>query len=397
MPESFTDISKMPDRDASLAANHKLTIAGENWSSSLISARVTYTTDVGGSGLELEVMGSLEEYQDAPIRFSLGYGDRLVEYFVGRIYMPRDDDIQNKATATAFGPFRIMADQQLGTNETFVGRSLEWVIMELSRRAEHAPGEIVVINGRKYNVLPGESFAFDSQMSDVVNTICEKAEFVGIDQIGGRRVFMPRPRPGSNAQYKTTYTPGDYIAFSIDPKDEMSYFKVLVYRNGVGATPAVKAERRIDNTGRFQPPKNRWYVVSDFAGTQDEAKEECYRLAVNLREKEKSFSMDMFFNPDLHLYDGFRSVRTKFNNDDKQATKTYSCTIDDSISVDYSPGTPAIMTVSGSCYEIKRERIEVREAPRTIAVSSGVLTRDTVQDITFDDVSITMDDEAVRF
>ncbi len=391
MPYTFTELSKMKDRGPELAVSHELWIDGVNHSEDLISATVTYSTDAGGSGMDFDMWGSLDDYQDAPVELHLGYGPWKVPYFKGRIQAPKDNEIINTASATAFGPFRLMVEQVLGSNETFIGRTLEWVIMECANRAGYGTGQIVVVNGRTYRVKPGEAFPFDNKLSDVVTSLMSKAEFIGVDQPGGRRLFMPKPIPGSNTDFKTTYTSDDYMTASMDKSNETSYHKVVVYRNGDNGKPVVYAERKIDSQALYQPPRNRWFVVSDFIGNQREAGDEAYRLAMSLRNVERNFSMSTLFNPDLHLYDGFKLVKIK---NDKQ--KVYAASITSGITVNYAPGTPAIMELTGSAYEIKRERQEIKKAPKRYAVSPGLLRRNApVSDnLLVDDLIIT-DDSAL--
>jgi hypothetical protein len=349
---------------------HKLEVNGVDWTDRLISANVQFQADAGSSGMEFEVTGSLEDFDDAPIRLWLGEENDLVPYFKGRVQGPNDDDRLDRAKANAFGPFRNMSTQKLGTSETFIGRTLEWVIFECARRAGHDNGEILVINGHKYRVQQGEQFPFDNDMGDVLNTLMEKAEFVGVDQPEGRRVFRPKPKPGSNKKFKTTLNPDEYWELDIAPKEDSDYSKVVVYRNGDNSIPQFKAERDVISQKFFQPPKLRMYVVSDFEGSPQEAEEEAYRLADELRAGTNSFSMNIDFDETYQLYDGFKIIRIK-----KEEQRTYACFLDEGITVNYSPGNPAWMSLSGSCFEMKHYRENIQEAEQRVMISSGILAR----------------------
>jgi hypothetical protein len=353
-----------------MAITHRLDVASEDWTDRLIRTNVQFQADAGSSGMEFEVTGSMEDYSDAPIRLWLGEEDDLKPYFRGRIHAPNDDDRLNVSKANAFGPFRTMATQKLGTSETFVGHTLEWVIMECARRAQHDSGEILVINGDKYSVQQGEQFPFDNNMGDVLSTLMEKAEFVGVDQPEGRRVFKPKPKPGSNRNFRNTIYPDEYWELDISPKEDTAYSRVVVYRNGDNNVPQFKAERDIISQRLFQPPKLAWYVVSDFEGSPQEAEDEAYRLADELRAGLSGFSVNIDFDPEYRLHEGFKFVRIK-----RDVQKTYAAFIDESITVDYSPGNPAWMQISGSCFELKHDRVEIPESEKRVMVSPGVLQR----------------------
>lgn len=349
---------------------HKLTIGGEDWSHRLISANIEYKADVGSSGMQLEMTGSVEDYEDAPVKLYLGEHKNLQPYFKGKIQGPDDDDLFDKCSANAFGPFRNMMTQKLGTDENFVGNTLEYVIFELARRADHANGEILVVQGDKYRVQPGEQFPFDNNMGDVLTSLLEKAEFVGVDQPEGKRVFKPKPKPGSNKNYKKTIDPSEYSSLQIKPKEETGYSQVVVFRNGDNGKPVVYADREIINTGKYKPARNRWYTVSDFEGTQQEAEEEAFKLADELRSGLSSFTVELSFDQSWRLHEGFKAIRIK-----KNQQRTYSCFIDDGITVNYQPGEPAHMTLSGSAFEIKHKREDIKETEKRVSMSSGVLIR----------------------
>jgi hypothetical protein len=194
---------------------------------------------------------------------------------------------------------------------------------------------------------------------------------------------MPKPKPGSNSEYITTYTPTDYISFGLDPTQETSYSKVVVYRNGETGKPVVYAERDVGTDA----PANRWFVVSDFAGNNLEASAEAFRLALNLRAKEKGFSMSTQFNPDIHLYDGFKAVRVR-----GEEQRTYACAADKTIDVTVAPGVAHKMDITGSAYEIIKERTSFKLTDKRIIVSPGVMSRGVLRDITLEDDFILLDD-----
>ncbi len=353
-----TDVSKKQRRPEELPFRHQLFIAGRNYTKELQNATISFTSDIGGSGVEFTTKDlNLEEYEDYRMRIHLGYGeDDLDEpYFIGRVANPKDSDTSNLSTAQGFGPFKVMMDQDIETGQSFQGQTLEKVIMDLAYHSEHDYGDIEVIGGRRYTIPHGEFFAFDQTAGDVISTLIEQAEFVAADQPGGKRVVMPRPRPGVNTGYSSgLYTPDNYLSFSLNPKHETSYYSVIVYRMGEAGEekPVVFAEKFIQNKSGKSPPRWRRFKVSDFPGDNNEAADVAAELALDLSAKERSFTMTCFFNRNLLMYSGFRAVRVRKLPDGRRERRVYSCTIDSGITVTVAPGSMGIMEVSGSCYEL---------------------------------------------
>lgn len=367
---------------------HIMEVNGEDWTNRLLSANIQFRADAGSSGMEFAVTGSAEDYKDATVDFWLGDGSDAKPYFRGTLQAPNDDEKFDRSSARAYGPFKDMAEQVLGTNETFVGNTLEYVILHCARRTDRRPGDIVVINGRQYRVQQGEQFPFDNKIADVLNTLMGKANFVAVDQPGGRREFMPKPRPGSNVEFKRNYDPGDYRSFSINPSNETNFSKVVVYRNGDNGKPVVYAERDVNPIGKAKPARNRWFVVSDFAGTQKEAGDEAFRLALELRMGLNGFGMVIDFDRSLRVFDGIRVVFEK-----RGVMKTYACFIDDGFTVTYAPGSYPTMDIGGKAHEIVKDRMTTPVTDKRVVMSPAVLRRPAppTTDIDLDDPLINVD------
>lgn len=368
--------ANLRDRPAEYATIHSLNIGGEDWSKRLLSCTVTWSAEaVGGSSMEMTVEGSLEKLINAPVTFSIGYGhDDVRPYFRGRLMMPKDDPQLPQSTGVAFGPFRLLTDTYLRRNIAYQGKNLEYVFMELSRLAEFPSGDFMILGGRNYNVPAGELFAMGTALQEVASSIIETAEYVAFDQPGGRRVVMPKPKPGSNGSMKAVYTPSNYKSFEVEPAHEVQYHSVVVYRNEgstFGGSP-IYAEREIGANVRFKPPRARIYYVPDFPGTQSQAADEAMRLAQNLRDGEGNFNISMAFNRNISLYDGFRAIRVKNLRGGKQQREVYICTITGEVTMSYSPGALE-MTAGGVCYEIKDEKYEIDERYEKRALSHGVV------------------------
>lgn len=363
------------DRPERYATMHELRIAGEDWSDRLISASLTWTTEgFGGSNLDFTVEGSLAGWSDAPVSFGIGYGrDDIDTYFKGRLQMPKDHENLPQASGVAFGPFRLLTNGYMTNTVTYQGRNLEFVFMDLSRRAEYNTGDFLVLGGRKYKVPAGEMYAMGTSLQEVASSIAEHAKFVGFDAPGGRRIVMPTPKPGSNGSIKGIYSPDNYKTFSVEPNHEIAYHSVVVYRSEgstFGGAP-VYAERVIDAPVRFRPAKSRVYYISDFPGTQGQASDEAMRMAMSLRNGELTYSMTAPFNRDMTLYDGFRAIVVKNLRGGKQQRFTYICTIKE-INVTYNPGAVE-MTVGGTCYEVRNEEFEIDDRYEARATSYGVV------------------------
>lgn len=371
----ITTLAQAKDRTSENSSRQALTIAGKDMSHRLIEGSIAYTNDMGGSGAELTVLGGITQYQDAPIKISVGYGEHMVDYFVGNLQTPRSNELLQTSSAVAYGPFKLMADQVIGKDEDFQGKTLEWVIMELAWRAGHASGEIEVIDGQKYRVPAGEPFAFDQTMTDVIGTLMDKANFVAYDHPGGKRIFMPRPTPSTIRPPRAQYNPDDYSTMSVTPTREFAYSKVVVYRkNETGTGYAVYTERDVNVSSKYRPSKLRWYVVSDFPGTATEAATEAYNLATSMSSGEYTFSLSALANPELRLYDTFKATKARKLDNGSTQMQTFLCNIDNSIEVGFSAGEMT-MEVSGSCYELVHQRRETTVEAISYALSPSVLTR----------------------
>ncbi len=289
------------------------------------------------------------------------------------------------SSGLGYGPFRMMAETDIGKNETFVGRNIENIVMDLAFRASHNTGSIEVIGGQKYQLPPGESFPFDTKCLDVLNTVLEKAGFVAADIPGGKRIVMPRPNPSTSQKFVAEYRPDTYMSLSVEPINAVTYHSVVVYRVGTATSNAVFAERECDP----RAPESRRFIIADFPGTQAEADQLAFDTAMQLRSGERTFSMTTFFNPDINLWDGFKAVRIK-RKDGKWWKFSYNCTVNTSITIAYSPGE-STMEVSGTCFELVNER-EVLDSREKNAVSGGVVrSNDYETDIAMGDTFILQD------
>lgn len=393
MALTHSERALLTDRSERYSVIQEIYIGGEDYTSRLINASVTWTAEgAGGSNMEFGVEGSLEHLSDAPVTYRIGYGrDDVKTYFKGRLQIPKDHETLPQATGIAFGPFRLLTDTFLTNTQTYQGRSLEYVLMDLSRRAEYPTGDFIVLGGRNFKVPAGELYSMGTSLQEIASSVMEKAKFVGFDSPGGRRIVMPTPQPGSNGSIKAVYSPDAYKSFSIEPSHEVAYHSVVVYRSE-GSTfggNAVYAEQKVDPLVRFKPAKSRVMYVGDFPGTQSQAADEAFRLAQVLRDGEQNFSMTIPFNRELTLYDGFRAIRIKNIGNGIRQREVYICTIKE-LSASIQPGTTE-MSVSGTCYQVRNEQFDIEQIYEPRATSYGIVVP-SVEFTTPDDSFIPTED-----
>lgn len=355
----MTELAKLQLQGAGHGPTHAIYLAGETVSEALESVRVTHMADGGGSAGEFEMFGDFTDYANAPINLWLGYGDFQNLYFSGRLRRPTYSAKTGISKFTAFGPFKLMAEQQLNSDETFQGRTLGFVIYDLAARCRYNPGDIEIINGDKYVVPPGKRFPFHNSCGSVAKDILGEAEYVGADVLGGKRLFRPRPDPGIDADYKTLWEPEEFEAgaFSADYENETIYARVEVSRKDQDGTTIFRESRDVDPKGRFKPFNNIVYSVTDFPGTKVEAKYKAEELAQRLRVGSQPFNFDMPMNPELELFGGFMVQDLAWDGFKREQTlTTYACTIDGEIVLDYTPGQGS-SKVSGTAF-IRDEETE---------------------------------------
>lgn len=356
----MTEQAKRQFQGAGQGPTHELFVGGEQITEDLKSVRVTHQGDGGGSAAEFTLFGDYSDYASAPVSLWLGYGDELNLYFKGRFRRPSYKSTTGKSSGAAYGPYKLMAEQQLNTNETYQGRTLGYVIYDLANRCSYGPGEVEIINGDIYRVPAGKRFQFHNSCGSVAADLLSEAEFVGADVVGGKRLFRPRPRPGANTSYDELWEPGDYAreAFDADYEESRMYRRVEVSRTNERGVPLFRESRDVDNRTLFIPRANEVYPITDFPGTQGEARNKAEEVAQHLRDGEQPFTFSMPMNPELELFRGFMLI-TEEQDKRKGATirRTFSCTVDDQIVLDYSPGAGS-SEASGTCFEIDREEIK---------------------------------------
>lgn len=352
---NLSEISKLPRKGAEYAPTHRLWIGGDNFTENLRTADVNYTSDGGGSGTQLQLRGNLQDYDNAPVVLSLGYGDDFVPYFTGRLQRPQYFPRLDYTSANAFGPYKLMADQILEEEKTYNGYSLRDALDDLIRRAAYRRGEVEVRGGGDYTIEGDDLYTWNNTLGEIAASLCDKAQYIGMDQPVGKRLFRKRPRPGVTGVFKESYDPSEYRldAFTLSPSTEVSFAKVTVERVAKDGTQLGLYSQQVGKQQLFSPPKKRVYAITEFVGDADAAQQEARDTARWLRLGDYGFSFDIPMNPTLELYDTLQ-VKAAHRN----LLYTFKGAVSGEIALQYQAASKiaagvANMTVSGDAIIIK--------------------------------------------
>jgi len=352
---NLSEISKLPRKGAEYAPTHRLWIGGENFTENLRTADITYTSDGGGSGCQMVLRGNLQAYDNAPIVLSLGYGNDFVPYFTGRMMRPQYFPRLDYTSSNAFGPYRLMADQSLEEEKTYSGFTLRDALEDLIRKAAYKRGEVEIKGGGEFTIEGDELYVWNNTLGEIASSLCEQAQYIGMDQPVGKRLFRKRPRPGVGGTFKESYDPSEYRvdSFTLTPSTEVSYAKVTVQRVAKDGTELGLYSQRIGKRQLFQPPPKSIYPVLGFMGDAASAQQEAAETARWLRLGDFGFTFELPMNPTLELYD---TLQVKAHHRD--LIYTYKGVISGDITVNYQAATrdnPGVanMAVSGDAITIK--------------------------------------------
>lgn len=352
---TLSEISKLSRKGSEYAPTHRLWIGGENFSENLRTADITYTSDGGGSGTQLQLRGDLQAYDNAPITLSLGYGDEFIPYFNGRMQRPQYFPRLDYTSANAFGPYRLMADQILEEEKTYEGFSLRDALEDLIRKAAYRRGEVEVKGGGEFTIEGDELYVWNNTLGEIASSLCEKARYIGMDQPVGKRLFRKRPSPGVNGEHKESYEPSEYRidAFQLSPATETSYAKVTVERVAKDGTVLGYYSQKVGKRQDYSPPQKRVYPVTEFMGSAAAAQQEARETARWLRLGDYGFTLEIPMNPTLELWDVLQVKAAH-----RGLLYTFKGVISGDITVQYQSATrdaPGIanMTVGGDAIIIR--------------------------------------------
>lgn len=353
---NLSEISKLPRKGAEYAPTHRLWIGGENFTENLRTADVAYTSDGGGSGTQMQLRADLQDYDNAPIVLSLGYGDEFVPYFTGRVQRPQYFPRLDYTALNAFGPYKLMADQMLDVeSKTYDGFTLRDALDDLIRRAAYKRGEVEVRGGGEFTIEGGDTFVWNNSLGEIASSLCDKAQYIGMDQPVGKRLFRKRPRPGVTGTFKESYSPNEYRvdAFTLSPATEVTYAKVVVQRVAKDGTELGLYEQKVGKRQNFLPPAKRIYPVTEFMGSAADAQQEARETARWLRLGDYGFNFEIPMNPTIELFD---TLQVKAAHRD--LLYTFKGVVSGDIGVTYQAATrdaPGVanMTLSGDAIIIQ--------------------------------------------
>lgn len=344
----LSEISKLPRKGAEYSPTHRMNIGGDNFTEELRTCDVTYTSDGGGSGAQMQLRGDLSNYDNAPVVFQFGYGSDVVPWFSGRLQRPRYYPRLDYTTANAFGPFKLMADQIIEVDTTYDGYTLRDALNDLIRKAAYRRGEVEIRGGGDYTIDGGDLFVWNNTLGEIASSLMDKAQFIGMDVPVGKRIFRKQPRPGVIGPFVESYSPDEYWMdnLELEPATEISYSKVTVQRIAKDGTELGKYSQLVGKKANFPIPTRRVYTVPDFLGDAAGAQQEAMETARWLRLGDYTFSFSMPLNPMLTLFDIIQIKQTQ-----RGKLWVYKGAISGDISSQYQAATrdaPGIATMSVS-------------------------------------------------
>jgi hypothetical protein len=302
---NLSEISKLPRKGAEYSPTHRMWVGGDNFTEELRTCDVTYTSDGGGSGAQIQLRGDLSDYDNAPVDFNFGYGDEVVPWFTGRLQRPKYYPRLDYTTADAFGPFRLMADQIIEVDTTYDGFSLRDALNDLILKAAYKRGEVEIRGGGDFIIEGGELFVWNNTLGEIAASLMDKAQFIGTDVPVGKRIFRKRPRPGVLGPFVESYSPDEYWVDNLDisPATEISYAKVTVQRVAKNGTELGKYSQLVGKKSNYPVPSRRVWYVENFLGDAASAQQEARETARWLRLGDYGFSFTIPLNPTLTLFD----------------------------------------------------------------------------------------------
>src|SRR5215212_2859306 len=251
----------------------------------------------GGSACQIETKDSLEGLEDARVELRLGYGDTDDIYFVGYLQEPGDLRV---GKGTAYGPFKLMSDQYLGEEVRYQGVSIATIFRDLEYRAGYTTGQIDVVGGS--TIAENLFYTENTSLSEVAKAVADPVKYVFYDRPGYRRKVMSTPLTGVGGTMKAIYTERNYPngGFSVKETRTGHYSKVVVMRTD----DSVSAEIPVSPQGKFKPPANRIYYITDFPGDDTAAKQMAYEQASKIAFGEYEWSLNgIWINPELEPWD----------------------------------------------------------------------------------------------
>lgn len=348
----MTELAQNPVHANPFHETMRVRVEGKSFTEAVESATISYSSD-GTSEAVVNTYRSLRGWENAEISIDIGYGRYLENYFTGRIGSMTENHWGGPNEVQCWGPFKLMADQILGTQVDYTGDEIQSALMDLVRRSKFRSGKVEVRQGRSF-VLEAESvFPLETTLGSAASTLCGAANFVLTDLPGGRRLMMPKPRAGATGRVNVRYNEGHYPreGFSAVPSNRSFYSKVQVFRRGETGNLEINVTKPVDVESRFKPPQGRTYVIPEFSGSAAGAEKEATETARSLSRGVYDIGMSgIAANTEIAMYDTIQTRTTELR---EQADvleywhTTYNWIVDQGISVTLSRSGNT-MDVSGT-------------------------------------------------
>lgn len=308
----------------------RLKIGGIDLTEQLVSCDVNFNED-GESGMTLEVGYPLNrtEMERARTELWIGYGDRLIPYFRGKLFEPKDSPSGLFSSATAYGLATQLGQRHMRGRVSYAGWDLREAFWDLIDRFG-ADKDRFFFDGEHSQILDGEEsesgglpdFGLEVSMREVETAILEQMSFGAFDIPGGMHVVQKLPRIDAAERRNLNHIWRDqhYLqdGFEFSQPSRNFFSRVVVFRRneefggggaptpeGSGMVPdgeggwfpntmdgseadtrrntswrpdrdwrseyAVYAEKSVSNSGMFNVHEGRADIVPDYPGQQEHA------------------------------------------------------------------------------------------------------------------------------
>jgi hypothetical protein len=365
---ALIDEAKVAVKAGDLRPNWRIKIGTEDMTRRLIDAEVTFNA-TGESGMTFRVATQLHKqgYERARVQLWIGYGNKLVPFFRGKLADPKDSPSGLFSEAAAYGLSTQLGARHFGGRVSYQGWDLRDAFWDIVERFG-ADQDRFFFDGEHSQIIEGEEgeetatsgvaeFGLEHTMLEAMQAILPQMGFAGFDQAGGMFVVRKPPRADevTRSSLVGILDDGHYPqgGFTYDQSTRNMYSKVIVFRRnedfaaggepGVatdegmttdedgGAVPAafegseaenkatktwragrskaseyaVYAEHDVDNSGPFNVHEGRAYIIPDWAGSQEHAEREAEWWADSFSAGVGRYQLTDISPIDFSLYDDF--------------------------------------------------------------------------------------------
>ena len=361
---SLIDEAKVAVKTGDIRPNWRLVIGGQDMTRRMIDCEVTFNATDGSSGLTGRVATQLHKqgYERARTSLWIGYGNKLVPFFRGKLERPVDSPSGLYTEFTAYGLATQLGARHFGGRVSYAGftvREFFWDVIgrfgaDLDRFHFDGEHDQVIETEDSENGLA--EFGLEHTYLEAIQAVLPQMEFVGYDQTGGMFVVRKPPRADAvtRANLDGILNDGHYPqgGFEFGESYRNMYSKVVVFRrteeyaggsssegSGAGMVQAedgswvpedfygsdaetkatvagnrtkppeteyaVYAEAEVTNSGNFDVHQGRAYVIADFPGQQEHAQNVADWWAAAFSHGVGRYTLEGISPIDFALYDYF--------------------------------------------------------------------------------------------